>query len=193
MAAKVSIGLALTGHDGSTLCTATFDNVTAPLGPAAPTHVEVEFSSSPTLTALVLWDNNATTDTAYEVDRSSDGGNTWTTLTNRSPPKQHELCRHDRFQRHGLRVPRDGAEGTVSSASDYHALGNGLGLAVALCPRRHWRCRHGGIDRFRELQLLHRHLYARGAGADIWNTADGFQFAYTTMTGNGTYVAEVRR
>ena len=30
-----------------------------------------------------------------------------------------------------------------------------------------------------------------GAGADIWNTADGFQFACTTMTGNGTYVAEV--
>ena len=30
-----------------------------------------------------------------------------------------------------------------------------------------------------------------GAGADIWGTADGFQFAYTTMTGNGTYVAQV--
>ena len=42
-------------------------------------------SPSPMFAALVLWDNNATTATAYEVDRSSDGGNTWTTLTNTLP------------------------------------------------------------------------------------------------------------
>jgi regulation of enolase protein 1 (concanavalin A-like superfamily) len=30
-----------------------------------------------------------------------------------------------------------------------------------------------------------------GAGADIWNTADGFQFAFATLTGDGSYVARV--
>src|SRR5437773_2336451 len=30
-----------------------------------------------------------------------------------------------------------------------------------------------------------------GAGADIWNTADAFRFAYTTLNGDGTIVARV--
>jgi endonuclease/exonuclease/phosphatase family metal-dependent hydrolase len=30
-----------------------------------------------------------------------------------------------------------------------------------------------------------------GAGADIWGSADGFQFAYTTLTGDGTVVSQV--
>jgi regulation of enolase protein 1 (concanavalin A-like superfamily) len=30
-----------------------------------------------------------------------------------------------------------------------------------------------------------------GAGADIWNTADAFRFVYTTLTGDGTIVANV--
>ena len=30
-----------------------------------------------------------------------------------------------------------------------------------------------------------------GAGADIWNSADAFRFAYTTLTGDGTIVANV--
>src|SRR4051794_12531031 len=30
-----------------------------------------------------------------------------------------------------------------------------------------------------------------GAGADIWNTADAFRFAYTTFTGDGTIVTRV--
>src|SRR6478672_6607100 len=32
----------------------------------------------------------------------------------------------------------------------------------------------------------------RGAGADIWGTADAFQFAYRTMTGDGEVVTHVR-
>ena len=31
----------------------------------------------------------------------------------------------------------------------------------------------------------------RGAGADIWNTADGFHFVYQTLNGNGEIVARV--
>jgi regulation of enolase protein 1 (concanavalin A-like superfamily) len=30
-----------------------------------------------------------------------------------------------------------------------------------------------------------------GAGADIWNTADAFQFAYTTLSGDGSIVSQV--
>src|SRR4029079_8995319 len=57
-------------------------SVTVPL--AAPTHAEVVFSPSPLL-AKVLWFNNSASDTAYEVDRSTDGGTTWTTLTTTLP------------------------------------------------------------------------------------------------------------
>ena len=31
----------------------------------------------------------------------------------------------------------------------------------------------------------------KGAGSDIWNTADGFQFAFTTLTGDGSIVTQV--
>jgi hypothetical protein len=32
-----------------------------------------------------------------------------------------------------------------------------------------------------------------GAGADVWNTADAFRFAYTTLTGDGSIVTQVTR
>jgi regulation of enolase protein 1 (concanavalin A-like superfamily) len=32
----------------------------------------------------------------------------------------------------------------------------------------------------------------KGAGADIWDTADAFQFAYTTLTGDGRIIARIK-
>ena len=50
-----------------------------------PANVEVEFTPLPTPMATVLWDNNATGNTGYEVDRSTSGGSTWITLSNTLP------------------------------------------------------------------------------------------------------------
>ncbi len=168
---------------------ATASAVTVP--PAAPTHVEVVFSPLPALMARVLWVNNSTSDTAYEVDRSADGGNTWTTLTNSLPANSTSYT-----------------DATVTGGLTYEyrveALINALPSTsmttlsemVSALPGPY---AHGDIGDAGALGLAGSASYnsssgtytLNGAGADIWNAADGFQFAYTTLTGDGQISARV--
>ena len=147
----------------------------------------------------MLWDNNATTDTAYEVDRSSDGGNTWTTLTNTLPADTNTTAGSNGMSYADTTVVSGTAyeyrvtalEGTEPSASITTLSETASALPATYA--------HGDVGDAGTVGLAGSASYNAttatytlgGAGADIWNTADGFQFAYTTMTGNGTYVAEV--
>ena len=168
---------------------ATASAVTVP--PAAPTHVEVVFSPSPTLMARVLWVNNSTSDTAYEVDRSGDGGNTWTTLTNALPANSTSYT-----------------DATVTGGQAYEyrveALTNALpSTSVATLSETASALpapyAHGDIGDAGTVGLAGSASYdfstgtytLNGAGADIWNAADGFHFSYTTLTGDGQISARV--
>jgi O-glycosyl hydrolase len=163
-------------------------SVTVPL--ATPTHAEVVFSPSPLL-AKVLWDNNSTSDTAYEVDRSTDGGTTWNTLSTTLPANSTSYT-----------------DTTVTSGQAYEyrvtALGNGpastavttLSETASALPAPY---AHGDIGDAATVGLAGSASYdsatgtytLTGAGADIWNAADGFQFAYTTLTGDSQLLARV--
>jgi O-glycosyl hydrolase len=163
-------------------------SITVPL--AAPTHAEVVFSPSPLL-AKVLWVNNSASDTAYEVDRSSDGGTTWTTLTTTLPANSASYI-----------------DTTVVSGQAYEyrviALGNGpasaavttLSETASALPAPY---AHGDIGDAATVGLAGSASYnsstgvytLSGAGSDIWSTADGFQFAYTSLTGDGSFVTQV--
>jgi titin len=154
------------------------------VSPAAPTNVEVVFSPSPTLVAKVLWVNNSTSDTAYEVDRSADGGTTWTTLTTTLPANSTSY-----------------SDKTVTSGQAYEyrvkALLNALpstavttlSETASALPAPY---AHGDIGDAATVGLAGSASYDSatgtytlvGAGKDIWNAADGFQFAYTTLTGD---------
>ncbi len=159
--------------------------------PYAPTHVEVEFSPAPTLFATVLWDNNSAADTAYEVDRSTDGGNSWTMLTNTLPANSTRYT-----------------DTTVTSGQAYEyrveALSNGaVSSSMSTLPETASALpapyAHADIGDAGTLGQAGGAGYnsstgtytLTGAGADIWNTADGFQFAFTTLTGDGSYIAQV--
>ena len=156
-----------------------------------PANVDVEFSPLPALVATVLWDNNATGNTAYEVDRSADGGSTWTTLSSTLPAGSTSYI-----------------DSSVTNGQAYEyrveALTNGVAstlvttlseIASAL-PSPY---SHGDIGAAATVGLAGSASYSAatatytlsGAGADIWNATDGFQFAYTTLTGNGSCVVEV--
>lgn len=163
-------------------------SVTVPL--AAPTRAEVVFSPSPLL-AKVLWVNNSASDTAYEVDRSSDGGTTWTALTTTLPA-----------------ISTSYIDTTVVSGQAYEyrvmALGNGpasaavttLSETASALPTTY---AHGDIGDAATVGLAGSASYdsatgtytLTGAGADIWNAADGFQFVYTTLTGDSQMKARV--
>ena len=153
--------------------------------PSAPTHAEVEFSSLPTLMALVVWDNNSAADTAYEVDRSSNGGTSWTTLTNTLPANSTSYTDTTVASGQAYEYRVEALIGSVPSASL-----TTLSETASALPSPY---AHGDIGDPSTLGLAGSASYnsstatytLNGSGADIWNTSDGFQFAYTTMTGNG--------
>ncbi len=168
---------------------ATASAITVP--PAAPTHAEVLFSPLPTLVARLLWVNNSTSVTAYEVDRSTNGGSTWTTLSNTLAANSTSYT-----------------DTTVTNGQAYEyrveALANGLASAsvttlsetASALPAPY---AHGDIGDAATVGLAGSASYdsptstytITGAGTDIWNNADGFQFAYSTLTGDATLIARV--
>ena len=159
--------------------------------PAAPTHVEVVFSPSPTLAATVLWTNNATTDTAYEVDRSSNGGTTWTTLTNTLPANSTSYTDMTVTSGQAYEYQVEALAGSVPSTSVQT-----LSETASALPSPY---SHGDVGDAATLGAAGSASYnsstgtytITGSGADIWNAADAFQFAYETMTGNATLIARV--
>jgi len=71
------VGLAVTSHNHSSLCTATFDNVSAPGWPATPLAVNAIAVSSSQVN--LTW-NALTNATSYNVKRSTTSGGPYTTI-----------------------------------------------------------------------------------------------------------------
>jgi glucuronoarabinoxylan endo-1,4-beta-xylanase len=167
----------------------TASSITVP--PAPPTHVEVVFSPLPTLQATVVWDDNSVAATAYKVERSTNGGTSWTTLTSTLAASATSYT---------------DANVTSGTACEYRvtALVNSitstsvatLSETAAALPAPYYQ---GDIGDAGTVGSAGGATYnsstgtysVNGAGVDIWNTADGFHYAYTTATGDADYVAEV--
>ena len=168
---------------------ATTSAVTVP--PASPTHVEVEFFPLPTMAARVLWIDNATSETAYEVDRSSNAGSTWTTLTTTLPPNSttytDTTAAAGQSYEYRVAALHDGQSST--SVATLSEAASSLPAPFA----------HGDIGDAATVGLAGSASYdsstgtytLKGAGSDIWSTADGFQFAFTTLAGDGSIVTQV--
>ncbi|HXR08786.1 MAG TPA: carbohydrate-binding protein, partial [Candidatus Acidoferrum sp.] len=71
------IGLAVTSHNNSSLCTATFDNVSAPGWPPAPLAMNAIVASGSQVN--LTW-NPVTNATSYNVKRSTTSGGPYTTI-----------------------------------------------------------------------------------------------------------------
>ena len=161
------------------------------LPPAAPTHAEVVFSPLPTLQATVLWDNNSTHDTAYEVDRSTNGGGTWTTLTKTLPANSTSYTDTTVAGGQVYEYRVTALLNTLASTS-----ATTLSETAAALPAPYYQGDIGDAGTVGTAGTASYNsstgTYAiSGAGVDIWNSADGFHYAYTTATGDADYVAEV--
>ncbi len=76
---SVQVGLAVTSHNDGTLCTATLDNVVVstsgttnppPTPPAAPSALTASATSATQI--ALTWTDNSTTESGFEIERSSD-------------------------------------------------------------------------------------------------------------------------
>jgi glucuronoarabinoxylan endo-1,4-beta-xylanase len=159
--------------------------------PAAPTHVEVVFSPLPTLQATVLWDDNSVAATAYKVERSTNGGTSWTTLTSAlaASATSYTDTTVTGGQPYEYRVTA-----LVNSSASTSVVT--LAETAAALPAPYYQGDIGDAGTVGSAGGASYNSSAgtysiNGAGTDIWNTDDTFHYAYTTATGDADYVAEV--
>ena len=82
MATNVYIGLCVTSHNGTTLCTSVFDNVTVTGGsvtiPNAPSNLSATVTSDSTID--LTWTDNSSDEDNFKIERSPDGSSGWTQI-----------------------------------------------------------------------------------------------------------------
>ena len=187
--ATLYLGLCVTSASSGALCTATFDNVqitgsvVQPTAPAAPTGLAASAQSSSQI--RLTWNDVAANETGYRVERAAgagaysvvatlaagstsyvDGGLAASTLYN--------------YKVTAFNGAGTGVAGPVSATT--HASSGGTMLAGA----------DVGVTGLAGSTSLSSGVYTvRGAGADIYGTADSFHFASASLTGDGEIRARV--
>ena len=199
MASQVYIGLAVSSHLAGTLSTAVFDSLT--ISSAAPPPPDTQPPTVPTglaatsvtaSTVTLSW--NASTDLPNPGGAGVGGyylysnGNTTTpiatvtsgtsaTVSGLSPATAYTF----QVAAFDLAVPSN-----VSTAS------SGLSVTTqALLPPATSNTDIGSVGAAGSYTLTGGTYTVKGSGADIWGTADGFQFIYETLTGDGSITARV--
>jgi regulation of enolase protein 1 (concanavalin A-like superfamily) len=196
MAASVYVGLAVSSHVGGSLATATFDNVTVSQGggpvppPNAPPTVAItgpsagaSFTAPATVgLAASAGDSDGTVSrvefyagtTHLGTDTTSPFSLTWTNV----PAGPYSLT---------ARAVDNGGAATVSPPVNIQVAGS----EPASLPAGWVHGDVGGVGVAGGAEFANGAFLLEGAGADIWGTADAFQFAYRSMTGDGAIVARV--
>jgi hypothetical protein len=188
LGSTASVGLAVTSHNSGQLNTATFDSVavtssgggTAPGTPATPSPANgaTGVSTSPTLT----W--SASGATTYDVKFGT-----------ANPPPQVTTG-----QASASYTPSTLSAGTQYFwqivARNSNGATNGpvwsfTTAAAASLPSPWVNQDVGAVGVAGSTSFSSGTFTVRGAGGDIWGAADGFQFAYQTLTNDGQIVARV--
>lgn len=188
----VRAGLAVTSHLRGTLATGTFDQLLVrggsappppPSVPAAPTNLTATAASSASV--QLGWTDNASNESGFELERSTNGTDFTRIATPGANATQH-------------------ADPTVAAGVTYHyrirainsAGASGYSAIVSITPGgapTPWTTanigRFGLAGSFTDGGST---LTVRGSGEDIWDTADGFFFAYKSWPGDVQIVARVQ-
>ena len=197
MAATISAGLAIVSHNAGALATATFDNVTViPAGtPPPPINVPPSASLTAPSTEATFTAPAAITVSANATD--SDGTvakvdfYAGATLIGTDTTSPYSLSWSNVPQGDYVLTARAtdnlGAESTPSGSVTIHVTGTPTpGLPTG------WLNQDvGSVTPAGSTTFSNGVFTVRGSGADIWDMVDGFQFAYRTLTGDGTIVARV--
>ena len=197
MAATISAGLAVVSHNAGALATATFDNVTVvPAGtPPPPINAPPSVSltapaAESTFTAPAAITVSATaTDTDGTVTKvdfyagatliETDTASPYSLSWNNVPQGDYAIT--------ARATDNLGAESVSAPALTVHVTG---GTSQGL-PAGWLNQDVGSVTPDGSTSFNNGVFTVRGSGADIWDTVDGFHFAYRMLTGDGTIVARV--
>jgi fibronectin type 3 domain-containing protein len=185
MAPAVRAGLAVCSHNNSSLCTATFDNVTAPglpisIPPAAPGGL---VAAAGIEQAALRW-GAASRATSYNVKRATTSGGPYATVANVA----------------GTNYTDAGVTGGTVYFYVVSALNvggeSGSTAEAGVVPKVNvptpWLTQDIGAGGLAGGASFTNGVFTvTGCGADIWSPADEFRFVQVTNTGNGTVTARV--
>jgi regulation of enolase protein 1 (concanavalin A-like superfamily) len=196
-AAAGYVGLAVTSHVDGTLCTATFDNVRMgssappppppppPPAPIAPTNLSASATSGSTIS--LSWTDNSNNETQFAIERSTDGVSFAPIAyvgANTTTYGDFALTASTLYY---YRVRAN--NGSTSSAYTNTASATTSGSSP---PPSWFHDDIGSVGTHGDYDLASDGtISVRGSGADIWDTADGFQFFYRAWSGDGTILLRV--
>jgi fibronectin type 3 domain-containing protein len=191
MAGTEYVGMAVCANDNGTggynnprtsLCTATFDNVTAPGWPsvAGPTNLTATAASSGQVN--LKW-NALTNATSYNVKRSSVSGGPYSVIAS------------------GLTATNFTDNVLVVGINYYYVVSAMIGGAASAnsaeatanlpLPNPWVSLDVGSVGLTGSAAYSSGVFTVTGSGDDIWNTADAFRFVYVRATNNCTIIARV--
>ena len=200
MAADVHVGLAVSSHDTTRLGTANFDNVTvhevtgspAPNTPPGVTLINPSNNASFTAPATIGLEANATDSdgTIARVDFYSGG-----TLLGSDTTAPYQLLWSD--------VAPGNYTLTARATDDSGATANSGSIAVTVSAQpapepppsglpSPWKAQDvGAVGPAGSASSVDGTFTVRGAGADVWGTADAFHYVWQPITGDVDIVARV--
>ncbi|HYO09422.1 MAG TPA: NPCBM/NEW2 domain-containing protein [Tepidisphaeraceae bacterium] len=176
-----------TGAGGDSAASNTATATTAQVPPAAPTNLAATAASSTQID--LTWADNASNETGFIIERSLDGATGWTQI---ATPAQNATSYSNSLGLSGgtqyfyrvraTNVAGASADSNVASAT----TPTGPSLPAP------WAAADIGTVGAAGSSSFASGVYTvKGAGSDIWNAADSFQFMYQQITGDGTFTARV--
>jgi polygalacturonase len=199
MASQVYIGLAVSSHAAGTLSTAVFDNVT--ISSAAPPPPDTQPPTVPTgLAATTVTASSVTLSWNASSDLPNPGGagvggyyvylngNTTTPIATVSSGTSTTISGLSAATSYTFQV----AAFDLAAPSNVSTPSGALSVTTqALLPPPVSGRDIGAVGAAGSYALAGGTYTVKGSGADIWGTADGFQFVYETLTGDGSISARV--
>ena len=194
MAATVYAGLAVTSHNAGALATGTFDNVsiTPAVGPpppnASPTVTLTAPASGTTFAAPATVSLSAN---AFDTDGTIASVDFYagTTLLGTDTSSPYSLTWNNvaagSYSLTARATDNLGAQATSAATSIE------VTTAAPPLPAGWSNGDIGAVAIAGTTSFASGTFTMRGSGADIWGTADEFQFAYRTLTGDGSIVARI--
>lgn len=185
MGATVHVGLAITSHNLYTLCTTTFDHVTAPGWAPPPPGIPASLIATAGIEQVGLTWFAATNATSYNVKRATSGVGPFTTITNVTATNFMDTWVVGRTTYYYL----VSAVNSLAGESANSALASATPILNVPLP---WMTRDiGSVGLTGSAGVTNDVFTVRGSGADIWGSADAFRFVYVTNSGNFSFTARV--
>lgn len=191
----VLAGLAVTSHHDGSLCTASFEQLSFPgSGATSPPPATVNAPTGLAATAVsssqinLAWADNATNETAYQVERSTNNADFATVATLGANTANYADAGVAAATMYYYRVRATAG----SSASDYSNTASAGTGSPTPPPAGTWLHADVGAAGLAGSDDASGVAYTvRGSGSDVWDRTDAFHFLYRSVSGDCVVEARV--